>query len=288
MKNIFFLFTIVFTISFNSSAQFNDYKYIVIPKQFETFNKQNQYQTSTLLKYLFSNSGYTAVYDDAFPKDLLDNGCLALKAYLDNNPSLFLTKVNIVLKDCNGQVVFTSVEGRTKEKEYKTAYNLAIREAFKSFENLNYKYSPKEEVVAEKPIVVSFKNDVKSLDEETAKTTPVINVQEAVVVKNIEKQSKESVEETQTVSPTIKEKIQEKDILKDKVEVLYAQPTEDGFQLVDSTPKIQYNLIETSVENVFLANHGDKNGVVLNKNGKWFFEYKEGGEKKLKELNIKF
>lgn len=288
MKNIFFLFAIVFTISFNSSAQLNDYKYIVIPKQFKTFKKQNQHQTSTLLKYLFSNNGYTAVYDDAFPEDLLDDGCLALKADLDNNPSLFVTKVNIVLKDCNGQVVFTSVEGRTKEKEYKTAYNLAIREAFKSFENLNYQYSPKEEVVAEKPIVVSFKNDVKSLDKETAKTTPIINVQEVVVPKSDKKQSKESVEGTQTVSPTIEEKIQEKDILKDKVEVLYAQSTEDGFQLVDSTPKIRYNLIETSIENVFLANNGDKDGVVLNKNGKWFFEYKEGGEKKLKELNIKF
>jgi hypothetical protein len=288
MKNIFFLFAIVFTISFNSSAQFNDYKYIVIPKQFETFSKQNQFQTSTLLKYLFSNSGYTAIYDDTFPKDLLDNGCLGLKVDLDNNPSLLVTKLNIVLKDCNGQVVFTSVEGRTKEKEYKTAYSEAIRKAFRSFEDLNYRYSPKEEV-EEKPIVVSFKNDVKSLEKETAEKPTHADIKEQVVVANSnEKQSKESVEETQTVSPTIKEKIQEKDILKDKVEVLYAHPTEDGFQLVDSTPKIQYNLIETSVENVFLANHGDKNGVVLNKNGKWFFEYKEGGEKKLKELNIKF
>lgn len=288
MKKIFFLFAIVFATPFNSSGQLNDYKYIVIPKQFETFNKQNQYQTSTLLKYLFSNNGYTAVYDDAFPEDLLNNGCLALKAHLDNNPSLFATKVNIVLKDCKGQVVFTSIEGRTKEKDYKTAYNEAIRKAFESFENLNYRYSPKEEVTAEKPIVVSFKNDVKSSEKETIKKSTDIKEDVLVIDNSDEKQSKERVASAEIVSPTMEEKVQEKETLKDKVELLYAQPTKNGFQLVDSTPKIQFNLIETSVDNIFLATHGDKNGVVLNKNGKWFFEYKEEGEKKLKALNIKF
>jgi len=287
MKKIFFLFTIVFTISFNSNGQLNDYKYIVIPKQFETFSKQNQFQTSTLLKYLFSDNGYTTVYDDAFPEDLIENGCLALKADLDNNPTLFATKLNIVLKDCKGQVVFTSMEGRTKEKDYKTAYNEAIRKAFKSFEDLNYKYTPKEEVV-EKPIVVSFKNDVKSLSKEIDKKSSVKIVEEVVVAKSGKQQSNDSDENTQTENSIIAQKVPNKETLIDKVEVLYAQPTKNGFQLVDSTPKIQFNLIETSVENVFLATHGDKNGVIVNKSGKWFFEYKEEGEKKLKELNIKF
>lgn len=288
MKNTFYLFALSFAITFCCNAQLNNYKYIVVPKQFETFNKQNQYQTSTLLKYLFSNNGFTAVYDDAFPEDLVDNGCLALKADIEDNPTLFTTRVNIVLKDCKGQIIFKSVEGRTKEKEYKTAYDQAIRKAFKSFENLNYQYSPKEEVVEEKPIVVSFKNDVKSLDKETTKNFPERNVEEVAVAKNEEKQPKESDEITPTISSKVEEKIIEEEIIKEKVDLLYAQPTENGFQLVDSTPKIQFNLIETSVENVFLATHGAKNGVVLNKNDKWYFEYKEQGEKKLKELNIKF
>ena len=287
MKNIFFLFAIVFTISFHSNAQLNDYKYIVVPKQFETFSKQNQFQTSTLLKYLFSNNGYTAIYDDVFPEDLLDNGCLALKVDLKNNPSLLATKMNIVLKDCNGVVVFTSAEGRTKEKDYKTAYNNVIRKAFKSFENLNYEYTPKEEV-AEEPIVVSFKNDVKSLEKETIDKSTAIKEEVIVNTKKGEEQSKERVTSTEVISPKMEEKVQEKNTSKDALDLLYAQPTENGFQLVDSTPKILFVLIETSVENVFLATHGDKNGVVINKNGNWFFEYKEEGEKKLKALNIKF
>ncbi len=285
MKNIICLFALTFTINFFGNAQLNDYKYIVVPKQFDVFKEMNQYQTSTLLKYLFTNNGYTAIYDDNMPEDLINNGCLALKANLEDKSSLFTTKVIIVLKDCNGRVVYTSQEGRSKTKEYKSAYTEAIRQAFKSFELLNYQYEPKENEI-EKPITVSFKNDVTSLDTEPIKSVSKTNQNKiAEATKEIQK-NKPVVSEEQVKGVAIEKVVSSS--VNTTSEILYAQPLESGFQLVDSTPKIQYRLTATSVENVFLASHEDKNGVVLKKNDKWFFEYSDNGEKVLKELNIKF
>lgn len=288
MKNTFYLFAIAFVVTFYSNAQLNDYKYIIIPKKLKEFKKENQYQTSTLLKYLFVEASYNAIYDDALPDDLKKNGCLALKADLENESSLFATKIKIVVKDCNGQVVFTSIEGKSKKKDYRAAYNEAITKAFKSYELVNYNYQPKESE-KEEPITVSFKNDVKSLNnDETTKKPVMVKEVEATSEINEKTQEQQSVTVTDSVASKKKETVSNIVVSAKKSEVLYAQPTENGFQLVDSTPKIQYKLIETSLENVFLATHGGKNGVVLNKNDKWFFEYNAGGEKILKELNIKF
>ena len=40
------------------NAQLNDYKYIIVPKKFEEFRSENQYQTSTLIKYYFEENGF--------------------------------------------------------------------------------------------------------------------------------------------------------------------------------------------------------------------------------------
>jgi hypothetical protein len=54
---------------------------------------------------------------------------------------MFSTKLILVLKDCKNAVLFTSIEGKSREKEYQVAYNQALREAFTSFDKLEYKYS---------------------------------------------------------------------------------------------------------------------------------------------------
>ena len=71
-------------------------------------------------------------------------------------------------------------------------------------------------------------------------------------------------------------------------DMLYTQPIANGYQLVDSTPKVVLKLEKTSIENVFLVDFKGKNGVVFKKDGKWFLEYSENGDKQIQELNIKF
>jgi len=264
------------------NAQLNPYKYIIVPKKFDGFKHVNKYQTSTVTKHLFDKNGFTVVYDDALPDDLANNRCLGLLAYLEDNSSLFSTKTVVVLKDCQSKEVFRTMEGKSKIKEYKTAYKDAITKAFASFRGMDYKYSLEKEVIAveekeEKPITVSFKGDVKSMDKKPAEK---VIVQEATTKNQTFKsvvpvpssiQKSESVVGTSMAS-----------------NLLYAQPIENGYQLVDSTPKVRLRLIASSMENVFLVEAGGKNGLVFKKGDKWFFEYVQGGKKILEELKIKF
>ncbi len=68
----------------------------------------------------------------------------------------------------------------------------------------------------------------------------------------------------------------------------FAQPTANGFQVVDSEPKVIMKLYTTSQKNVFIGLKGNTNGVVISKNGKWFFEYYDGDKLVSESWNLKF
>ncbi len=268
----------VFAANMTMRGQLNEYKYIIVPKKFETFKKENQYLTSTMVKYLFTQKGFTPVYDDALPEDLANNRCLGLLASLSDDSSFFSTKVTVILKNCQSIEVFRTQEGKSKIKEYTAAYKDALEDAFVSFDGMDYAYRPKEKQVDEQPITVSYKNDVKKMEETTG---AAVVMQQATV----ENQSYESVEPETSTFTKAEVKTESKPITSG---LLYAQPIGNGYQLVDSTPKVVMKLMSTSVDGVFLTDYQGNSGVVLKKEGKWFLEYTEGGVKKSKELNIKF
>lgn len=68
----------------------------------------------------------------------------------------------------------------------------------------------------------------------------------------------------------------------------FAQPIANGYQVVDNEPKVIMKLINTSLKNIFLAEKGEKRGVVLPKGNQWFFEYFENGKLFSELLNLKF
>ena len=261
-----------------ANAQLNSYKYIIVPKKFEAFKSVNEYQTSTLVKYFFEENGFNALYDDELPMELAGNRCLGLMANLEDGSNMFTTKVTIVLKDCNNVEVFRSVEGVSKIKEYNKAYRDAIQKAFVSFAGMDYSYEPQEKAQKEPTTVtLNFKDDVKSVQEEPKEH---ILEQKATT----EEQVYKSVEP----KPSSIVRAAEKQSSELPDEVLYAQPTDSGYQLVDSAPKVVLKLQETSMDNVFMTDFNGNNAVVFQKDGKWLLEYSENGEKMQKELNIKF
>ena len=138
--SISLVFTLFCSILFAQNS-INSYKYILVPKQFEFQNVEDQHQLNSLTNFLFNKAGYTVLYtDEQYPDDLAKNMCLALKAKINNNSSLFTTKMTIDLYDCKNTIVFSTKEGRSKVKEYKKAYQEAIRDAFVDLEELNYAY----------------------------------------------------------------------------------------------------------------------------------------------------
>lgn len=151
MKKLLVLFAIFFTVITYGQKSVNDYKYVIVPEKFEFAKEKNQYQLNALTKFLLEKYGFSTVMKSAEkPAELQSNNCLALEADVQNNSGLFVTKMVFQLKDCYGNVVYASEEGRSREKDYKKAYHEALRDAFTSLEDLNYTYS-EDPIVAETP-----------------------------------------------------------------------------------------------------------------------------------------
>lgn len=287
MKNfILLLLCAMFGYNGMAQAQLNNYKYIIVPTKFEAFKKANQHQTSTLIKYMLVENGFNAVYDNAMPIDLMGDRCLGLLLELKDDSSLFTTKVTLVLKDCLSNEVYTTKEGISKEKEYKAAYTEAIKECFQTLTGVGYKYEP--EANNDRP-TISYKNDVKSVKDEASESAPNPVVQQKATLEEQSYKSKEPVQSNITKAENMSS--MELPNVKYQTEgtgVLYAQAIANGYQLVDSTPKITLKMYKTSQANVFIASGDVGNGLVLKKGNKWYFEYYEGDKLMGQELNIKF
>ena len=153
-----------------------------------------------------------------------------------------------MLKNCRKQVVFQSQVGDSDHKKSEVAYKMALREAFKSFESLNYKY------------------------EEIASNVTI-------------------VEEPKPVKPAVKEAVavptSEKVMLNENTsEVLYAQKINNGYQLVDSTPKVVYTLIYTGKEDFYMVKGRD--ATIYKQDNQWVIAETVGDDLQVKTLNIKF
>lgn len=291
MKNILLIAFALIGYTGIGQENLNEYKYIIIPKRLSEFKEENQYQTSTILKHEFGEKGFLAVYDDALPEDLLSNRCLGLEAFLNNNSSMFSTKLTIVLKDCKGQEVFTTKEAKNKIKEYSPAFREAIKEAMTSFDTLNYSY--KEKLVDDKIITIRFKNDVKQLEEEGASLKKTTNMPKNVdaAVKQVATLTEQSYIDRTPVASDIKQapsKVKAAVTDASITDVLYAQAIENGYQLVDSSPKVRMKLLTSSMKNVYMAQGDGKNGILFQKGDAWVFEYYSGDKLVQEELNIKF
>ncbi|MBE7634810.1 hypothetical protein F7642_10780 [Tenacibaculum finnmarkense genomovar ulcerans] len=237
MNKIIILLLLIST-SIQAQKNVNNYKYIMVPNKFDFLKTVDQYQTSSLTKFLFKKHGFTVfLADEVLPDDLAENRCLALTAVLTDASSLFTTKNSITLKDCGNKDIFSSKEGRSKIKNYKKSYHEAIRNAFKSIKALKYKYTPN----STQNIIQNIDNQSELLANKTVEST-VIN--------------------------------------------LYAQPTKNGFQLVDTTQKIIFKILKTSVKDVFAIK--DKNGIIHRNNDIWIAEYYKKGIKKTEKYQVKF
>ncbi|ESU22098.1 hypothetical protein FEDK69T_20740 [Flavobacterium enshiense DK69] len=69
---------------------------------------------------------------------------------------------------------------------------------------------------------------------------------------------------------------------------LFAQPILNGFQLVDSSPKVVMKLLKTSKSNFYIGQKENQQGVVFNSNNQWVFEYYQNDKLVSEKLEIKF
>ena len=96
------------------------------------------------------------------------------------------------------------------------------------------------------------------------------------------------VEVKSEVAPTIVSTVPVPVIDKSPSNIVYAQATATGYQLVDASPKVVYKLYATSRTDLFIALKGNNQGVLIQKDNQWFFEYYESNTLVSEKVAVKF
>lgn len=256
-----------------AQSNITDYKYIIVPKKFDFSKSEDQYQLNSLTKFLFNKYGYEAYFvDDDLPEDLKNERCLALTSEVSKEKGgIFKTKVNIVLKDCFGASVMTSKIGESRLKKFDKAYNEALRQAFETFQKLEYEYvaTDKEMVVkSEKKTIILKENNVEKI------VAVEVAVGKGVFTQKEKATSKEIAKNESEFSKT------------KEAELYYAETTTNGYQLANSDPKIVMVLLTTAAENVFIVK--GKSAIVFKEDGFWYYSENDGKLGEKKRLDLKF
>jgi hypothetical protein len=250
---ILFIFSL-FTIAGHSQNTINHYKYVLVPARFDFSNEDDKYGLNTTTKQLLEQKGFTAfVGNEELPVAVAANKCNALKVEVVQRKGLFATNLTLVLKDCQGNIIFKSKEGKSREKEFQVSYDLALKEAFSSLKDTPYQYDG----------------------------TTFTQVQQGVVGAGTPVAPPSTTPPAVPAAPAAP-------AVAEITGALYAQAIPNGYQVIDTTPKKVLTLLKTSLQDYFIAEAGTSGGIVFKKNGEWFFEYYKDNQLVSQKLVIKF
>ncbi len=283
MRKIFFTLSIILlAISTYSQTSLNDFKYVIVPEQFHFQTEPNQYRLNDLVKFMFKKVGFESFIEGSpLPDDLKNNYCLALRAEVISS-GLLSTKSVITLFDCNKKAIFVSKEGLSREKELSKTYNLSLRDAFKSFESIDYKFNPNsiynidaDSKTEEKEEIEKLKAEIKELKEEK-KSEQVIDKTSEDKEINLES----IVKEDNSKSEKVKKLIDKND------EGFTVKEIFNGYKLYDSSSKEAMTIFDSGVKDVFIVK--GKDAIIYKKGNTWI--YSETNETNLlsKIITIKF
>ena len=248
-----FLLLFLFMAACGFSQSVNDYKAVIVPVRYSFLKNDNEYRLNTLTKYNLKKAGFEAFYSNETVPNEYNDRCSLLYADVKKESGLLVTKLLVTFSDCKGGIVFQSAIGKSKDKEYQTAYTEALNEAFQSVYSLQYKYSG---------------NMISKVDHEEVKAEPVTV---PVVVAEAAKVSNENA------------------VIDDKgLNMLYAQATSFGFQMVDSVSKVIMKVYKTSSPICYIAVKENTQGVLLFRDNQWYFEYYQNEKLISKRIAVKF
>lgn len=242
------LFLLLFIASYGFSQSVNNYKSVIIPLKFDFAKTENQYRLATLSKFNLNKAGFEAFYTNEAIAKEFNNRCSLLYFDVVKEKSFLTTKLHVVFKDCNDKIIFQSETGISKEKDFQLAYTEALNKAFGSVFALKYKYNG-------------------SVASNTQQAITTVAVPIAIPSK--------SSNETNSID-------------KNNLNLFYAQPITNGFQLVDNSPKVVMKVFKTSNANCYIALKGNTQGVLIAKDNQWFFEYYQNDSLISEKIDVKF
>lgn len=258
------IFCFIYAWSSAQNKNINNYKYIIVPSQFEMFYEKDKYRLNTLVRYMFKNEGFEVYFnEEELPNDLVIDRCLGLYTGIQKlKGGLFTTKMQISLKDCFGNVVMLSEIGESRQKEYQKAYSEALKAAFTSFKGLNYKYTPSNtsEQMAKEVVVKKTDNFVEKEEGQPANSIPKIKIEESSVTSEPKSSS---------------------------TDFFQVRPITLGYEIIDNNGNVVMILLGTSSKDIFIVK--DKSAIVYRApNGEFMYSENDGNSIIQKPVRIKF
>lgn len=261
-KTILLLIFLVSNTLLSQQTNLDAYKYIIVADKFDFLKKPDQYQTSSLTKFLLEQKGFEVfLSNENLPEKFSKNRCLALYASVKDESGFLTIKNYIEIKDCDNKIIYTSRVGKSKIKNYKRAYHEAIRSAYETMKDFEFSFNPSS-ILEKKPVH-----------------------KEEIIAKNIQD---EVVTNTDTVPKVIlNSEIKNTQSTNNKsLQTLYAQTIENGFQLVNTKPEVIFILLKTNIKDTYLIK--DKNGSFYKKDTIWIAEYYLDNKLVKEEYQVKF
>lgn len=256
--------TVLFSTALSAQEQLNNYKYIVVPNQFDFQKEAGQYRVNGLTKFLLEKQNFTVLLEgDTLPEDAIQNNCLVLKTTAIDDSSMFKTKLKFQFKDCQGKVVYTTEEGESREKKYIVAYNEAVRNAFSSLSNFTHKYEVKKtENEAEEVIV-----------------TPLPKVTEAPLVEEVDEEEIDEEIEIEVPVEEVDQNISNNTLTAEAFGVI-------NYKLKNRQGQTVYTILYSGKEDFYIVK--GKDAVIYKINGSWVIATNDNGTLQIKSIDIKF
>ena len=254
MKNIFTLFCVLFCsyLVFGQENKGANYKYLIVPQQLKFLKEIDQYQTSSLIKFLLKKNGFTVILDtEQYPLELRKDLCKALNVTIIKESSMFKTSIRLELKDCFKQLVYASDTGTSRSKEYKKSYQEAIRNMHGTMGDIRYN-----------PTMDSALSSIEKEKELGLK-------EKGIAVHMMQKEEDFSSSEPKAA-----------------IGVLSAKSVENGYQLTNTKHEAVFVILNTGLKDFFIVK--GSNGILYKKEAYWVSEYYEQNKRITKQFVIRF
>jgi len=276
MKNIFLTLFLLFA-SYSFAQSVNDYKAVIIPMKYDFQKSDNQYRLQTITKINLQKAGFKAFYaTEPIPAEVTDR-CSLLYFDVKKDNGFLVTKLFVTFKDCFGNEIYKSDIGKSREKEYEAAYTESLNNVFNNVYALNYAYNGNTNFAAKAGITAQslpfLGTPSVAAPSVAAPAVDIIPAAAAVAVPVVAVSTPKSeprISETNTAN------------------LLYAQPTSYGYQLIDSEPKVIMKVYKTSNPASYMAKKGDLQGALVSKDNQWFFEYYQNDKLVSEKIDVKF
>lgn len=263
-SKILAILTILFCTSLFAQQQLNNYKYIVVPNQFEFQKEPGQYRVNGLTKFLLEKQNFTVLMEDEdLPADAAKNNCLVLKTKAIEDSGMFKTNLKFQFVDCQGKVVYTTQEGESRKKKYLVVYNEAVREAFGSLSNFIHKYEAKE-----------TNNEVKEVI-----VTPLPKVTEAPIIEVVDKEEVDQDSEVEIPVKEVENNTSNNTLTAEAFGVI-------NYYLKNSQGQTIYTILYSGKEDVYIVK--GKDAIIYKINNNWLIATNYNGALQIKSIDIKF